>query len=214
MNWLIPELYRPVYWIDRFCCQNGPLEWVDEMDFLGSWFDRLRGIPFEKEVHLDRIVMAGTSAFEHLFAAEDMFTNRTADLEIGSFLRRQRSALRSELPDQVAPHLYRAMLAASNHSPAGVAMLIQLLLEFPRASLMTLDSQVQQGISSQSTMPDCRWALIHERSQFERHAPNLDMALVRGGSRRWDIWARPEWIERRLGWLRSSESVWLSSGSD
>lgn len=124
VNDLVPELFRPVYWAERFAQEHDELMFVDEVDYLEKWLRILRGERLEINTQLDR-ANADSGPVNSYFYISNMYALQKArrSSHVQAALNAIHSNIRRGTPKEAAPKFTAALMEATHGSEFAIDFL-------------------------------------------------------------------------------------------
>lgn len=132
VNQFVPDIFRATYWLDRFAQEFGPLQFVDEIDFLDKWSTYLQvdGNVRQFEIVDCRLVMASDSDIERSIVRQNNLIGYPDNLNItpqvaGSLVGRKLNYLNVSI---TSPNLYKILKELRSTAPHDQLLLCRMIL--------------------------------------------------------------------------------------
>lgn len=204
VNDFVPDIFRPVYWLDRYLQQFGDLKFVDETDFFGRWFERLCGTHVPDLIVMSELnlVEAWLSPLEEFVVAENaLLAALTRDLKLSTpVLGDVEARLRSRLPTAVAPNFMKALRQAAEHGTGW----LYIAMHSVGLNLVGVEKSVAGRNSVRLRTPTCVWGILGRPVGVPLEEVGLDAALVKTQDG-WRTWTSPVWVDTFCEKLRAGQ---------
>ncbi|MCS6556454.1 hypothetical protein [Curtobacterium flaccumfaciens] len=183
VNYFVPALFRPAYWIDRLAQANDRIIFIDEMDYLVKWHGLLTGshepIRFINELNT---VIASDSDLETYVVLDNM----TFDLsvpEISARVEKFRQRLGSRDPVRKNPRLMEVLEALYATDVDSAIALARLAVEPLRAKI---EYGLRERVDAGGPSSFGAWTLTHASlSSSQLSDSDSDLVLYRGSLGEW-----------------------------